>query len=149
MVDFEKLVDQVRAQVGKSVGFKGLMSKRARIRHSAGTSVGDVLGWDYVFRATDGTCYRFYAAQPPLIGMTQPEPIFCPLGVRVFDHYEVDFSKAIEIMHGMDCGDTFVTMSLSWPLTPECREPYRHIRTSIGSDIAIGANSGKVESHPI
>lgn len=61
------------------------MSKKARIRHSAGTLADDVLGWDYVFRATDGTCYRFYAAQPPLIGMTQPEPIFCPLGVRVFD----------------------------------------------------------------
>lgn len=143
--DFKDVMDQANVQVGKAVKFKGLMTKKARIKHNAGTSAKDVLGWDYVFRADDGTCYSFYAAQPPLIGMTQPVPIGCLLGVRVFDTYKVDFSQALDIMHTMKCGDTFVAMSLSWALVPECTEPYWHIRTSIGNDIAIGANSGKGE----
>jgi hypothetical protein len=147
--DLKDLMARAAAQVGRDVEFKGLMIKVARIRHSAGTSPKDVLGWDYIFRAEDGTCYKFYAAQSPLIGMTQPVPVPCPLGVQAFDHYQVDFVKAIEIMHELRCGDTFVAMQLSWPLTPECTEPIWHIRTSIGNDIVIGANSGEPGCHQV
>jgi len=143
--DFKDVMGRANVQVGEAVRFKGLMSKIARIKQNAGKSSGDILGWDYIFRAEDGTCYSFYAAQAPLIGMTQPVPIPCPLGVRVFDKYEIDFSSAIDIMHTMDCGDTFVEMSLSWALVPDCTEPYWHIRTSIGNVIVVGANSGKGE----
>ena len=81
--------------------------------------------------------------------MTQPEPVPCPLGVQAFDHYEVDFVKAIEIMDLLDCGDTFVAIQLSWPLTLECKEPIWHIRTSIGNDIVVGANSGEPGCHQV
>lgn len=126
-----------------NVEFKGLMVKKARIKNENGKEKSDILGWDYIFRAIDGTCYSFYAAEPPLIGMTQPIPIICPLGVKAFNSYKVDFKQAIETLHTMKCGGTFVAMSLSWPLTPECKQPYWHIRTSIGNDVAIGENTGK------
>lgn len=147
MIDFKDIMASANAQIGASVEFKGLMLKKGRIKHDAGHIPGDILGWDYIFRAEDKTCYSFYAAQPPLIGMTQPMPIKCPLGLQVFDKYEVDFAKAIGIMNSMNCGDTFTEISLSWALVPEVKEPYWHIRTSLGNVIAIGANSGKGKCH--
>jgi hypothetical protein len=57
MGNVKELMVRAAAQVGEGVEFKGLMIKVARIRHSAGTSPKDVLGWDYLFRAKDGTCY--------------------------------------------------------------------------------------------
>ncbi|MDD3042099.1 MAG: hypothetical protein PHW56_04035 [Methanosarcinaceae archaeon] len=135
-------MEEAAAKLGE-VQFKGLMLKEARIKNGAGSSPEDVLGWDYMFRTNEGVCYKYYAAQPPLLGMTQPVPVPCPLGIQTFDSYEIDFKKAIEILNSMNCGDVFVAMTLSWALTPECTEPYWHIRTTLGSDIAIGANSGK------
>jgi hypothetical protein len=149
MGDLKGLLNQVAAKIGEGVRLDGLMVKTARIKHGAGKTAQDVLGWDYIMRTVEGTCYEYYAAQPPLIGMTQPEPIPCPLGIQPFNLYEVDFRKAIEIMNQMDCGDTFVAMQLSWPLTPECKEPLWHIRTSIGNNIVIGANSGSAGCHPV
>lgn len=142
MVSLEEIMKEAAAKLGK-VKFEGLMLKEARIKNGAGNSPEEVLGWDYVCKTDDGVCYSFYAAQYPLFGMTQPVPIHCPLGIKAFDSYKVDFKKAIGIMDTMKCGDTFVAMALSLPLTPECTEPYWHIRTTIGTDISIGANSGK------
>jgi len=132
----------------EGVEFEGLLSKVAVINNSMGISAEDVLGWDYIYR-DDGTCYKYYAAQPPLIGMTQPVQIACPLGIQVFDSYQVDFKEAIDIIHSMDCGDSFVAMSLSWPLTPDSTEPLWHVKMSIGNDIVIGANSGEANCHSI
>jgi len=145
------LIEMMKTEAAKlgTVEFKGLMVKTARIKNGVGTKSSDILGWDYLFRATDGTCYTFYAAQPPLIGMTQAVPVVCPLGLRTFDSYDVDFKKAIEILNTMNCGNMFVAMSLSWPLTLTCEEPYWHIRTSIGNDVEIGANSGKATCNKI
>lgn len=77
--------------------------------------------------------------------MTQPMPIACPLGLRAFDSYKVDFKEAIKIMGSMDCGDAFVAMNLFFPLTPECTQPFWHIRTTLGNEIVIGADTGKGE----
>ncbi len=145
MVGMNDLMAQGKELMGKSVDMEGLMSQKARIRHIAGQSPKDILGWDYLVRSKDGTCYSYYAAQPPLIGMTQPVPVTCPLGIRSFDHYNKSFSDAIDIFHRMNCGDTFVAMALYWPLTPECKEPYWFIKTSIGNQIVIGANSGEAK----
>jgi putative hemolysin len=134
---------------GDGVGFKGLISKEALVKDSGGKSAQDILGWYYTYRADDGCCYRFYAAQLPSIGMTQPQQVHCPLGVRAFDRYQVDFSQAIEIMHSMNCGDTFVDMALSWPLAPNSTEPVWHIRTALGNDLIIGANTGMSECHQV
>jgi hypothetical protein len=149
MNDMKSFLAQVAGKIGENVTLAGLVVKTARIKNGAGNTVSDILGWDYIVRVTDKTCFKFYAAQPPLIGMTQPEPIQCPIGIRAFDHYEVDFKKAIEIFNQLDCGPLFVAMSLSWPLTPECQEPLWHIRTSIGSTIVIGANSRSADCHSV
>lgn len=130
------------------VHYKGLLSMTAKIKPGGGNTAADVLGWDYVIHGEDQSCYSYYAAQPPLIGLTQQQQVPCPLGVRVFDQYRISFSKAIKLMHTSNSGDTFVSMSLSWPLTPTCTEPYWHIRTSIGNDISIGANTGEMTVHP-
>jgi hypothetical protein len=121
------------------------MSLKARIKE-IGESYKDVLGWDVLCR-WDGTCYEFYCAQYPLIGMTRAVEVPCPLGIQAFDSYKVDFKEALEKLKGLDCGDKFVAMSLYWPLTPECKEPFWYIRTNLGSQIVVGANSGTKQCH--
>ncbi|MDD4749723.1 MAG: hypothetical protein PHD26_07335 [Methanosarcinaceae archaeon] len=148
MISLKEVMEEVASKVGE-VQFKGLMLKEARIKNGAGKMPEDILGWDYLFRTDKGVCYSYYAAQAPLIGMTQPSPLPCPLGIQPFDSYEIDFKKAIEILNSINCGDVFVAMTLSWPLTPECTVPYWHIRTTLGNDIVIGANSGKVDCNTV
>ena len=143
MTILKKYLDEEAAKMGEGVKFVGMLSKKAHIKHGAGKELSDVLGWDKIIRTDEGVCYQFYAAQSPLIGQTQPIPIHCPLGIRVFDSYEVDIKKAIDILHTMKCGDTFVAIALSWPLVPECKEPYRYIKLLFGNEVIIGANSGK------
>jgi putative hemolysin len=128
-----------------AIEFEGLISKVARINNSAGQSAEDVLGWDVIYRDEDGKCYSYYVAQAPLIGMTESVEVDCPLGVQPFDRYMVDFEDAIAVMQSMDCGGTFVELSLSWPLTQEVEEPLWRIRTDIGNEIVVGANCGKAE----
>ncbi len=123
-----------------SVESKGLISKVARINNSAGHTAEDVLGWDVIYKDVNGTCYSYYVAQAPLIGMTKPMEVDCLLGVQSFDSYMVDFKEAIAVMQSMDCGSTFVGLSLSWPLTPEVEEPMWRIKTDVGNEIVIGAN---------
>ena len=150
MTTVNNILSEASKAVDGSVEFRGLMSKKARIKHGQGKTPEDILGWDVVVRDKYGTCYKFYMAQPPLIGMTRPEPIECPLGLVAFNSYNVDFKEAISKIDQLDCGDAFVAMSLSWPLTPACKEPLWHIRMSIGNDIVIGADSGKIDcSSPI
>ena len=78
-------------------------------------------------------------------GTTEPEEATCPLGVRAFDRYMVDYEEAIAIMQSMDCGATFAELSLSWPQTPEAGEPQWRIKTTLGGEIVIGANCGRAE----
>lgn len=126
-----------------AVDESGLISKTARINNSAGQTAADVLGWDVVYMGVDAKCYSRYVDQDPLIGMTEPAVVDCPSGVRTFDSYMLDFEEAIAAMKSMRCGGTFVELSLYWPLAPEVEEPEWHIKTDIGNEIVIGANSGK------
>ncbi len=73
MNDFKEVIASTKAQIGENVEFKGPNGKKGRTRHNAGHTAGDILGWDYIFREGDEICYSFHAAQPPLIGMTQPQ----------------------------------------------------------------------------
>lgn len=144
MVDIKKFLNgEVVSKMEKKVNFEGLLSKVAHIKNGAGTKLSDILGWDYLVRADNGVCYRFYAAQPPLIGMTQPEITECPLGIQVIDHCDTTIEQVIEILSTVS-KSPFVNIELYWPLTPECEEPYWCIRTTSGSYIVIGANSGKI-----
>lgn len=126
-----------------AVEHSGLISKLARINNSEGQSAEDVLGWDVTYMGEDGKCYSRYVAQAPLEGMTEPVEADSPPVVRAFDSYMVDYEGAIAIMKSMRCGGTFVELSLYWPSTPEAEEPEWHIKTEIGNEIIIGANSGK------
>ncbi|MGD8780055.1 MAG: hypothetical protein PVH88_13955 [Ignavibacteria bacterium] len=140
MEDHQALSDSAK-KMGSGSEFH-LLTKTARIKNGIGRTPEDILGWDFQVRDDNGVCYEYYAAQHPLIGMTQPQPIPCPLGIRVINNYEVKFQQAIEKMNQINCGDAFVEMSLYWPLTPACKEPEWHIRTNLGSEIVILADSG-------
>jgi hypothetical protein len=145
MAAFQKFV----TDVSKSTGVKiiGLMRQTARIKHNMGKDASDVLGFDYVIKDETGTCHEFYAAEPPLIGMTQPMPIACPLGILAFNGYKVTYKDAIKLFKQANCGDYFTSMSLAWPLThPETKEPFWHIRSNLGFDFVVGAISGQTGS---
>jgi hypothetical protein len=147
MIDIPDFIKKA-IETGKGkIEFKGLISKTALI-HGIGASYKDVFGWKIVFRH-EGKCYEFYCAQYPLIGCTRAQEIHCRLGIRAFDSYKVDFKKALEELNKRDCGNKFVSLKLYWPLVPDCEEPYWYIRTDLGNQIAVGANSGKSECHKI
>jgi len=57
MTGIKDLMSQNKEQMGKSVDFEGLMSQKARIKHSVGKTAKDVLGWDYLTKGKDGICY--------------------------------------------------------------------------------------------
>lgn len=141
MVDIKDYLNkEVAPKLKETVYFKGLLSQVAHIKDGAGKELSDILGWDYLVRADNG-CYKYYEAQPPLIGRTQPKATKCPCGIQVIDSYEIGIEKVIEILSTVS-NDAFVNIELYWPLTPECKEPCWQIRTTSGSYIAIGANSG-------
>ncbi|MGD0278126.1 MAG: hypothetical protein ABSC11_02340 [Smithella sp.] len=143
MSHFEDLV----SQVAKSSGVKiiGLMRQVAKIKNGSGKDASDVLGFDYVIKDDAGTCYEYYAAEPPLIGMSHPMPIPCPLGIVAFNGYKITYKDAIALFKKANCGDHFTNMSLAWPLThPETKEPFWHIRSNLGFDFVVGAISGQV-----
>lgn len=120
-----------------------ILSITGKIKNGMGRNKEDVLGFDYLVRDENNQCLKYYAANPPLIGMTKPEPVPCPLGIRVIKEYRVNYEMAIEIFHTMNCGDAFTDIALSWPLTPEVIEPVWHIHTNLDSVVIIGADSGK------
>ena len=120
-----------------------VLSMTGKINNGVGKNKEDVLGFDYVVKSEKNQCLKYYAANPPQTGLTKPEPIPCPLGIRVIKDYKINYEKAIEIFHTMNCGDAFTDIALSWPLTPEVREPVWHIHTNLGSVVVIGADSGK------
>jgi hypothetical protein len=126
----------------------GLERKIAKMAHTPGETVKDILGWDVVVRAQDGGCYEYYVAQPPLIGMSHPQPVRCPLGIVPFDDYKIDIDEAIQIFHSLEGHDGFMEVSLSWPLIyPDASEPYWYFRTLNGI-VIIGAISGQIKGFP-
>jgi len=143
MENVNDVLKSAATKLGNQVKFDGLMSQKAHIKNNIGTSDKDILGWDYVVHWND-RCYMYYAAQPPLSGMTQPQPIPCPLGIRIFNEYKIDLKQAIDIFHSSNAGDKFIKLALYYPLTPEVTEPLWSFLTSIGNTIIIGANTGKV-----
>ena len=141
-------VAEVKKCTDKPLGMKFYVSKKARIKHGAGNSPKDVIGFDYVMKDDSGACWSFYMANPPYIGLSHPVIIECPLGVVSFDKYEIDYKKAISIIEQMRCGKDFTAMALSWPLTPDVKEPLWFIRMAIGNEIVIGANTGDIHCYP-
>lgn len=55
-MDLKDLLNKVSASLnGKPMA--GLLFKKARINNGKGREVGDILGWDCIVRAEDGTCF--------------------------------------------------------------------------------------------
>ncbi|NTW69980.1 MAG: hypothetical protein HGB23_09075 [Chlorobiaceae bacterium] len=147
MSKIDHLLGAVEEKTG--VASVGLERKNARIKHGIGSTIEDILGWDVITRGKDGSCYEFYSAQPPLIGMTQPQPVNCPLGIVAFDGYKIDIDEAIKIFHSQNGGGKFTEITLSWPLThPLAKEPHWYFRTNLGNTVVIGANSGQIGGLP-
>jgi len=134
-------------RLGDGVVIKELVTKKAHLKNGCAKTAADVLGWDMIVRYTGpgaSVCYSYYEAQPPLIGLTNPVRIICPLGLRSFENYKIDFKKAIDIFHSLDCGDSFTEMKLYYVLHFEVKEPCWYIRSTLGCVVVIGADSGKV-----
>ncbi len=80
-----------------------------------------------------------------------PQEVPARVGIRgiPFDSVKVDIEKAYHIaeeqLRSTDCGDKFVgTISMYWPLTPECTEPFYSFSTNLANVIHVGAYTGKI-----
>ena len=145
----EQIKDHLNTAAEKTgVTFIGLERKEGVIKNGMGAKAEDVIGWNIIVREENGICYSYYAARPPLIGMTQPVPVKCPLGIIAFDDYKINLEEAVKIFHTQLGGDKFTDVTLSWPLThPESPEPYWYFRTNLGNTVVIGANSGQIKGY--
>ncbi len=84
-MDMQTILDQASDNIGGDVKVEGLLRKIARLKPGA-YKAEDVLGFDYTVHY-ENSCYEYYAANPPLTGVTQAVPVQCPLGIEMFDEY--------------------------------------------------------------
>ncbi len=130
-------------QIGSNAKFS-LLRETGRLKDKTASTADDVVGFDYL--VSDGsTCYAFYAANPPLEGLTKPTQTTCPVGIAVFDDYKIDYKEAVNIFHTGNWGSEFTAISISKPLTPEVTDPLWRIMSSMGTEVVINANTGEVE----
>jgi hypothetical protein len=134
---------ELSTKIGEDV--EGLLKQTGRLRSSSVSNAEDVLGFDYIVHMNGGGCYEYYAANPPLIGMTHPVPVPCPVGLEIVGDYKVDYIKAVETFHTGNWGGKFTSIVLCKPLIyPEASEPCWYFRSDLGAQVVIGANTGKV-----
>lgn len=112
---------------------------------TAAETADDVVGFDYL-TTNNGKCYAFYTANPPLIGMSKPTPTPCPVGIAVFGDTKVDYKQAIDIFHKGNWGSKFTSIVISKPLTPSVNDPFWYIKSELGTEVVINANTGEVQS---
>ena len=141
-MDMQTILDQATDNIGGDVKVEGLLRKTARLKPGA-TKAEDVLGFDYTVRH-ENSCYEYYAANPPLKGVTQAVPVPCPLGLEIINEYKVDYKTAIDIFHRGNWGSQFTSLALSKPLSPQTTEPYWYLMSNLGQNVVIGADSGEV-----
>jgi len=132
------------AKLGDNVVLEGLLRMNGRLKNNLGSQPSDVVGFDYLVHHED-SCYEYYEANPPLIGLTQPVPVLCPVGIMVFDEYKVDYIEAIKIFHSGNWGSYFTSIVLCKPLVyPPAEEPLWYFMSDTHVCVVIGANSGNV-----
>ena len=120
-----------------------LLSKQGVLSITPATTAEEVVGFNYVKRVSgEDYCISYYSANPPVIGTTQPREISCPLGIRNIEDYNIKYEEAVAIFNAFNFGGAFESISLSWPVTPKVQEPIWRFRSSFGSEIIIGANTG-------
>jgi hypothetical protein len=143
-MSIKKQISAAAAKLGL-ISIKGLVQMSGVLPKGVSSASEDVVGFYYIMQDENGNCHSFYAANPPLIGMTEPVPAPHPLGIQVFDDYKIDYKQAIAIFHTGNWGSDFCAITLSKPLVhPEAKEPYWYIRSTLQVDVIIGADSGVV-----
>ena len=133
---------KVEKRIGNEFQFEGIVKMTGRIKINS-ESATDVLGFDYV-GYSQGSCFEYYSANPPLTGTTGPIPVYCPVGLEAFTDIEVDYRQALNIYHRGNWGESFRDISLFKPLHPTVKEPCWYILSSLGVTVVIGALSGEI-----
>jgi len=142
----KETLQKASARLGDNIELEGLMRMSGRLKNNLASQPSDVLGFDYIVHH-ERSCFEFYAANPPFIGLTQPMPVLCPLGIEIVKEYKLDYKEAINIFHSGDWGDYFTSLVFCKPLVyPQATEPYWYFMSNLGVPVMIGANSGKVTS---
>jgi len=138
-------------EVSKMLGTNSNVKYVRRIGRLSNNLTGeasDVLGFDNIV-FIDGTCYEYYAANPPLIGMTQPVPVPYPYGLAIFEDYKIDYKEAIKLFHSGNWGSKFTSISISQPLYPGVNDPSWYICSELGIQVVINANTGEIHTSNI
>lgn len=138
----KEILQQASNLLGENVTIECLLRLTAHLKNGAAETQEDVVGFTHLVRY-DSTCYEFYAANPPLIGLTQPVPVPCPLGIACIEQYNIDYQEAVRIYHTVT-DEKFTSLILSKPLTSEVTEPYWYFQSICDQTIIIGAISGRV-----
>lgn len=110
-----------------------------------GSSYDDIYKFHYEWVVGNGDwfsswCWRMYSC-------TSPAHIPSRVGIRPWqpEKVKVSIEKAIKIFHSLNCGDKFIgEISLYWPVTPQCPEPFYTFTSNTHCIIHIGAFTGKV-----
>jgi len=143
-MSLEKTLKDAASQLGEEVVFKGLLNKTGVLKSPSVADANGVVGFNYLTH-WEGACYKYYAANSPSVGMTQPVQTPCLLGAEIFDGYKIDYKEAIEIFHTGNWGSRFTSIVLSKPLIfPPLEAPNWYITSELGIRVVINANSGEV-----
>ncbi len=127
------------------VPIRGIMRQIGVIKKRQGKSALDVVGFDYMVHRSEESCFQYYAANPPLTGITEPVTVKRPFGLEVFSDYVVDYRQAIEIFHRREVGEVFTHLALFKPLANlRFDEPLWFVRAERDVTVVIGANSATV-----
>jgi len=120
-----------------------LLSKTGVLSVPEASSAEQVVGFNYIVLGRDDSCMTYYAANPPLIGMSKPVEIPCPLGIVVIDNYNIDYKQAIALFEKTNCGGAFTGISLSQPLVPGIINPFWTIDSVTGQAFSVNADTGQ------
>lgn len=139
-------MDKAMAEVTKIAGdLYGSVLIEYYPKNGVGSSFDDIYKTHYEWVAQSGDwfetwCWTMYSC-------TAPRHIPSRVGIRPWppEKVKVSIEKAIDIFKSMNCGDKFVgKITLYWPVTPQCPEPFYEFTSNTHCVIHIGAFTGKV-----
>ena len=130
---------------GVELKIDGLVKKTGRFNFKTAKTYEDIMGFDYIVW-WKGDYFKFYAANPPFVGMTPPFKMRPVLGLENFESYKVDYKEAINIFQSGDWGNGFTIIELYQSFVlPAVKEPFWYFLSNKGFQVIIGANTGKVK----
>jgi hypothetical protein len=114
-------------------------------KDGVGSSYSDIYKFHNEWVTKDGDWFSNWCWR--LFSCTAPTHIPSRVGIQPWkqDRIKVSIQEAIRKFHQLNCGDKFVgKISLYWPLTPVCPEPFYEFTSNLNCVIHIGATTGKV-----